>query len=715
MIGSEVINMKTKFGTLMRTGALASALAFGGAGHAAAASGGDNVGSPALPLSEVVLYSSGVGYFQRAGQVSGNAVVDLKFKADDINDLLKSMVVQDFGGGRVASVSYGSSDPLSKSLRSFAIDLTENPGMGVLLNQVRGEPIEVQRPGPVQGILLGVESRQVSGQDGKPVEREFVNLLTEAGLQSIELAQITGIRLQNERVDKELRSALAMLAAGHDTQKKSMSLRFDGEGRREVGVSYVIQTPVWKTSYRLVLEDGEAPFLQGWAIVENTSDEDWSDVRLSLVSGRPISFSMNLYEPLYSERPVVEPELYSSLRPQIYGEAMEFKGMASAASAPGPMMADSMALGGMAGGRGVLARSSTLRKAGLESVNGVARGGGLGGGGSLDLQTGVSSSASGSETGELFAYAIQSPVTLARQQSALLPIVNEGVKGQKVSIYNESVHNKRPLNGFRLKNSSALHLMQGPITVFDGSAYAGDARIDDLAPGEERLISYAVDLGIEVEPRVGAGKQELQTAMISRGVMTIVRKAIERKSYLVRNRDSEKRTLLVEHMVRDGWELVSKPAPEERTREVYRFLVTLAPDQSEKLEVIEERKVYERVGLLALNSDAIGVYLSAREFDGRIRSVLERLMKMRNALGELSVERTRREQRVSEITQEHARIRENMARLDTGSELYVRYVKKLDEQETELEGLRREIKTLSDQEASKQREMNDYLMSLEIE
>ncbi|MCF7764601.1 MAG: hypothetical protein K9N62_13085 [Verrucomicrobia bacterium] len=707
--------MKTKFGTLMRTGALASALAFGGSGHAAAASGGDNVGSPALPLSEVVLYSSGVGYFQRAGQVSGNAVVDLKFKADDINDLLKSMVVQDFGGGRVASVSYGSSDPLSKSLRSFAIDLTENPGMGVLLNQVRGEPIEVQRPGPVQGILLGVESRQVSGQDGKPVEREFVNLLTEAGLQSIELAQITGIRLQNERVDKELRSALAMLAAGHDTQKKSVSLRFEGEGRREVGVSYVIQTPVWKTSYRLVLEDGEAPFLQGWAIVENTSDEDWSDVRLSLVSGRPISFSMNLYEPLYSERPVVEPELYSSLRPQIYGEAMEFKGMASAASAPGPMMADSMALGGMAGGRGVLARSSTLRKAGLESVNGVARGGGLGGGGSLDLQTGVSSSASGSETGELFAYAIQSPVTLARQQSALLPIVNEGVKGQKVSIYNESVHNKRPLNGFRLKNSSALHLMQGPITVFDGSAYAGDARIDDLAPGEERLISYAVDLGIEVEPRVGAGKQELQTAMISRGVMTIVRKAIERKSYLVRNRDSEKRTLLVEHPVRDGWELVSKPAPEERTREVYRFLVTLAPDQSEKLEVIEERKVYERVGLLALNSDAIGVYLSAREFDGRIRSVLERLMKMRNALGELSVERTRREQRVSEITQEHARIRENMARLDTGSELYVRYVKKLDEQETELEGLRREIKTLSDQEASKQREMNDYLMSLEIE
>ncbi len=708
--------MKTKFRTLIWTGALASAVVFGGSGHAAVDSGRDEVGEPALPLSEVVLYSSGVGYFQRTGQVSGNAVVDLKFKADDINDLLKSMVVQDFGGGRVASVSYGSSDPLSKSLRSFSIDLTENPGMGVLLNQVRGEPIEVLRPGPVQGVLLGVESRQVPGPDGKPVEREFVNLLTEAGLQSVELAQVTGIRLQNERVEKELRSALAMVAAGHNTQKKSVSLRFDGEGRREVGVSYVIQTPVWKTSYRLVLEEGEAPFLQGWAIVENTSDEDWSDVRLSLVSGRPISFSMNLYEPLYSERPVVEPELYSSLRPQIYGEAMEFKGgLSVAAAAPAPMMAaDSMAVGGFGGGRGVT-RSQSLRKAGMETANGLARGSGMGGGASFGLQTGVTSSATGSETGELFAYAIQSPVTLARQQSALLPIVNEGVKGQKVSIYNESVHDKRPLNGFRLKNSSALHLMQGPITVFDGSAYAGDARIDDLAPGEERLISYAVDLAVEVEPRVGAGKQELQTATISRGVMTIVRKAIEKKSYLMRNRDSEKRSLLVEHPVRDGWEIVSKPVPEERTREVYRFLVTLAPDQSQKLEIVEERKLFERVGLMALNSDSIGVYLSAREFDGRIKSVLERLVTMRNALGELTAARTRGEQRVAEITQEHARIRENMARLDTGSELYVRYIKKLDEQETELETLRREIKTLSDQEASKQRELNDYLMSLEIQ
>src|SRR5437868_5995979 len=120
---------------------------------------------------------------------------------------------------------------------------------------------------------------------------------------------------------------------------------------------------------------------------------------------------------------------------------------------------------------------------------------------SADMSLGIEAAAEGGVTRELFQYSIKAPVTIDRQKSAMLPIINEKVQGKKLSIYNQSVQPKFPLIGYRLKNSSSLHLMQGPITVFDGGAYAGDARIEDLAPGQERLISYALDLKVEVDPQ----------------------------------------------------------------------------------------------------------------------------------------------------------------------------------------------------------------------
>src|SRR5208283_3812985 len=110
----------------------------------------------------------------------------------------------------------------------------------------------------------------------------------------------------------------------------AVSLAFSGEGKREVRVGYVVENPIWKTSYRLVLNEKGKPFLQGWAVVENTQDEDWNNVRMALVSGRPISFQMDLYEPLYVKRPIVEPELFASLRPPAYNGALT-----EAAAAPG--------------------------------------------------------------------------------------------------------------------------------------------------------------------------------------------------------------------------------------------------------------------------------------------------------------------------------------------------------------------------------------------
>src|SRR5262249_49342110 len=152
-----------------------------------------------------------------------------------------------------------------------------------------------------------------------------LNLSTADGIRSVKLADVQRIRFLNPLIDNEFRRALDVLALSHDTQKKAVSLNFSGQGKRQVSVSYVVDNPIWKTSYRLSLDKKGNLMWEGWAVVENPSDEDWSNVRRALVSGRPISSRMDLSQPLYVPRPVVEPELFASLRPPTYSGDMDAK------------------------------------------------------------------------------------------------------------------------------------------------------------------------------------------------------------------------------------------------------------------------------------------------------------------------------------------------------------------------------------------------------
>ena len=606
-------------------------------GQPAKPSGGQESTSK-LPLTRLTLYSSGVGYFQRTGEVEGKAEVELRFKVDDINDLLKSMVVQDFGGGQVQTVTYGSRDPITKTLKSFGLDLTENPTLGQLLN---------------------------------------------------------------EGINGEFRQALGVLAKGHDTQKKTVSITFNGQGKRKVSVGYIAQTPVWKTSYRLVLGDQDQAFLQGWAIVENTSDEDWADVDLSLISGRPISFVMDLYQPLYTVRPVVEPELYLSLRPQVYTESLESK---AAGATQNNFKRDGRFAGSQMNAQMQLRQQMPGSTLSPDVANGA-----------LALSDGISAVAEGAQAGELFQYHIKSSVSLGRQKSALLPIINDSVKGSKVSIYNARVQAKYPLNGLRFKNSTGLHLMQGPVTVFDANTYAGDARIDDLAPEQVRLISYGVDLRAEVESRATAPLGEVTKVVIRHGTVVLTRKLVQEMTYTVRNRDQKKKTVLIEHPYQSDWVLLGFSEKPERSRDVYRFPVVVEAGKAEKLVVKEEKLTDELTELSNSPDDFIAILIKGEKATPKIQEALKEVMKMRAQLSETTAQRTRRELEVAGISQEQVRIRENMAKLTQNSELHTRYIKKLDAQETVLEGFQTEITQLKDKESQQKLALDQFLTRLNLE
>jgi hypothetical protein len=653
---------------------------------------GPNKQGPApLPIAQVVLFNSGVGYFQREGQVDGNTRVDLSFPSGDINDLLKSLVLQDQGNGKVGAVSYDSQDPIDKILRSFALDLNNNPTFGQILNQARGEKIELLRqekkdgpPTKLTGEIVGMEVKQVPAGKDTVVPVDQLNLLGPDGLQGVPLSQVVAVRFINPVLDNEFKRALQVLAGSHDVQKKTVSLAFNGDGKRQVRVGYVVERPIWKTSYRLMLGPNGKLFLQGWALVENPSDDDWNNVRMVLVSGRPISYQMNLYEPLYIPRPTVEPELFASLRPPVYGgnmNPMQVGGIgvgggpgAAVANADHPQVPGALpapggfnALGGVGGfnalgavggfngmanwnqwgGRNQLgpnlggnfvnpyqnlqqqdrnfagqnssnndffALNNTaqgqrlsfdeLQKRRQEQIRNkeAARkaGGAIAG---LNFKEGIASVASAEEIGDYYRYVLDQKITLSRQKSAMLPILNQNIEGTKLSIFNESVHPKYPLLGLRLKNTSSQPLTQGPMTVYEDGSYSGDTRILDLQPAEERLLSYAMDLGTEVKATTKTSSSPRMTFKIGADVLTAHFKLRETRSYLIKNRSQADRTLIIEHPIRTNWTLVDPKQPAERTRDVYRFQIMVPAGQTVKEEVVEEQSRADQFALASPGGD----------------------------------------------------------------------------------------------------------------
>ena len=677
-----------------------------------------------LPLESVVLFTSGVGYFQHAGEVTGDATVEMQFAADDVNDLLKSMVVLDRDGG-AATVTYASRDPVTKTLGTFAVNLTDNPSLGDLLGRLRGQKVELDAASPVAGTIVGVEKRRLEVGKDQTVEKQFLTLLTSEGLRTLALDAVTRIKLVDARLQGELEKALAVLALATDNEKKGVAIAFTGKGPRNVVVGYVQESPIWKTSYRLVL-DGDAAAtkarLQGWAIVENTTDADWRNVRMALVSGRPISFVMDLYQPLYVPRPFVEPELYASLRPQVYGQTMSDadKQLAQAdrrldeRGARGGLARREDAEGRPAAPAAMAADGAIAR----DGVNGM--GGGGGGSARESAMAGVAAmqtAAAGSDLGELFRYEIEKPVTLERQRSAMLPIVAAEVEAERVAIYDERVLARHPLSGLRLKNTTGLHLMQGPLTVYDqagGGSYSGDARIEDMAPGTERLVSYAVDLDVEVAARGEGRAEEIVNVRLVKGTLFAARKLARAKVFEVKNSGKNAVKVLLEHPLEGGWTLVAPEKPEEKTRDRYRFAVVAEPGKPVTLEVAEEMPIEETQVLTNLDDSAILFYSRAKATSPAVREALAEVVRRKREIEQLVRNKGVREQEIATIDQEQARIRGNMGALDRTSDLFNQYVRKFADQEKRIEILRGEIAGLVATEQEARKGLDDYLLALDV-
>jgi hypothetical protein len=333
----------------------------------------------------------------------------------------------------------------------------------------------------------------------------------------------------------------------------------------------------------------------------------------------------------------------------------------------------------------------------------------------FDLKKGVSSSASAERLGDSFRYAIDHAVTLPRQKSALLPVITTDVGAERVSVYNEGTHARFPLLGVVFRNTTGNSLTQGPITVYDGATYAGDARILDLQKGEKRLLSYAVDLGTEVVPTTDPGSGTVTSLRAVKGVVRTTTKGVEKKTYTAVNRGTEARTLVIEHPRRDAFALTSKDKPWETARDVYRFKVSVPAGKTVPFTVGEESVRRQEYNLTSLDDNAIRVFLKAPVVSPAVRQALEQAMSLRGRVADTQRDLQQVEKQLQVITQDQERLRKNIKELPPEAAAFKRYLKKFDDQESEIEKLQTQQKKLQEEVHARQKEYEDYLANLTVE
>ena len=624
--------------------------------------------SEKLPVRRVVLYKSGIGYFEHLGKVRDSQTVTVDFTSAQLNDVLKSLTTLDLGGGRIASVSYNSEAPIEQRLGLIRLPLGEDPTRAQFLGALRGVRVEVQAGGPpITGRILSVE-RVTRRKGDASAEVDELSIVTDGSeLRTIELGTATSVRVRDSELAEQVSSYLTLLASRRDRDLRRMHVATTGQGERDVFVSYVSEVPVWKTTYRIVLpsKPSDKPLLQGWAIVDNTVGEDWTNVELALVAGAPHSFVLPISQPQYARRPIVAMPQQLLPTPQTHAPTLEQKADGEASRAPVPIRVGGNVGGGVSGGvaGGVMsgtaapppptASAPRAPRAVAEEVRMMAES--------------VSPAAEGQELGDLFEYRLKEPITIRKNESALVPILSAPVEIDKVTLVAPG-SGTRPLRALWLTNTSGQTIDNGSFTVIEADAFAGEGLIATLKPGERRLLSYATDLAVVVSDKRESEIRRVTRIRSVRGVLVVTRDERDRRAYKVRNEDREPRTVVIEHPVRVGWTLdagVSKPA--ETSPAAYRFRITVAPKETATLEVVETHAGDTSYGIDSLNDDQVRVILTGVS-DPNVEQALRAVMEKKAALAAVEWQIGEMGTRIEGIFRDQARVRENMRSLKGSAE-----------------------------------------------
>jgi hypothetical protein len=697
-----------------------------------------------LPVTHVSLYKNGVGFFEHAGKVNGDQTVTIDLTSAQLNDVLQSLTAVDLDGGRITGASYNSTTPLEQQLRALPLSLGEEPTQQDLYNSLRGARVEVTGSGAVfTGRILSLESRIVAAgsDESKPgIERRFLTVVSDVGTRTLELTPATTVRLVDTTLRGDLNTYLELLDRNRTEGVRHLTLTDLGAGTRNLHVSFLSEVPVWKSTYRILLTNGleftgaipptkiTAATLQGFSVVDNTTGEDWKNVKLSLIAGSPQSFLQPLSQPIYTRRPEIPIAQDAQLTPQTHDSAIE-----PSDGPPPPRVAGVAGMSGIGNGSsgyisnrqivGLAPKSVMAARAGnANSIHGLNESVSLDSAAMamIPYETSASESLTPNTTtaafDDFFAYSLTDPVTIPRNGSALVPILQTKIQAEQVTLWSPS--EPMPLRALWITNSSDLTLDRGSFSIVENGAFGGEGLLETIHPGERRLLSYAADQAVRVAVDQRNDSRRVTTISVSKGVLHATSSEVAEVEYLVHNAAPQARTIIVEQPRRAGWDLDSDPKPDETTPGAYRFRVAADPKQTVRLHIGEKHTLYESFRLIDTTDQQLTLFLQNAKASPAVLQQLEPIFAAKRAVSELRNQIAAKQGAIDQLVGDQKRLRDNLSALKGSAEersLAKRYTSELNAQEDTLATLRHDLAMLRQEEQLAETDLNTKIEALNLD
>jgi hypothetical protein len=660
-----------------------------------------------LPVTRVSLYKNGVGFFEHTGHVTGNADVSIDFTTAQLNDVLQSLTAIDLNGGRISGAGYNSTTPLEQQLKSLPLALGEDTTAADFYAAIRGARVEVHAgAASITGRLLSVEDRTApvkSDDDTKGIDRHFITVVSDSGeVRTLELTPTTSVRLLDTALHQDVTRYLELLAANRSKGLRHLTLTDRGAGPRELRVSYISEVPIWKSTYRILLTGGtnvttHQATLQGWAVVDNTVGEDWTNVQLSLIAGAPQSFIQPLSDPIYSRRPEIPIAQEAQLTPQTHDSSIDsddkqydrvdtYAKLATAAPMPSSV------------------NQSVTVSAGMGSGMGAGYGGNIGGpirisSGVMNYQTAAAASLAPNTQNaafdDFFEYKLTEPITIRKNESALVPILQSKIGADPVTLVsyrNGSI--SQPLRTLWIKNTTGLTLDRGSFSLIEDGNFAGEGLMDPIHANERRLLSYAADQAVHVTTESDKNTNHLTQIRASKGVLYIHRADFHEVTFVIHNAAADHRTVVPEVPVVQGWELDSDPKPEETTPTVYRFRTEVAPGETVRLHVGAKHNGFTTYYLTNSNDNQLTYILNTTEHNPALEAALAPILEARRRVSDADIAVSQTNDRLKNLRNEEERQRANITALNAADKASRdRFVHDLNATEDQIKAAQTELTT----------------------
>jgi len=653
------------------------------------------VNAAELVLKRVVLSTGGVGYFEYEAAVEGDAALTLEVPLDQVDDVLKSLVVYD-SGGSAGEITLPGREPLTQSFVDLPFDRAALNSATDLLNALQGAEIRVAAPKAIAGRLVHVDEETVRGADGVALSRSRVSVLTDTGLQQFVLQDVDAIAFADPALQRQVNAALLRIASYHGGDRRRLTLSIHGVGPRTVRLGYVVAMPLWKASYRLSLMPdprAETARLQGWAVLENFSGRAWQDIELTLLSGNPVTFRQALYESYYVTRPLVPVESGGHVLPPPDTGTVAAESAAKASGARDQTFPLQRAPAGAA---------MALPAPGAAAPPPPAR---------------IEAAAAAEEATQI-AFTAPSKVSVAAGQSLVLPLLDRELPARRIELYQPRVDQRHPLAAIELTNKSETGLPPGVLTLYQqnaghGALYVGDARLAALPAGGKRLLSYSLDGKVTID-RSDTERRPVVKATIGNGLLRVSRVIRATTSYRVKAAAAVP-PFLFEQPRRQGAVLTSPESKTvEMTAEAYRIPFALPAAGEGSLTVVEEQPTEETIRLLDIDNDRLGALVSSSELDPKLRQGADTIATRRQAAGHQRAELARLKEQRAQLVDDEKRLRDDLAVIGSDPALHKRLLDKFTETETAIETASATIAKATDALAAAERDLASYIAGLTL-